>query len=106
MERAAFCDNLIRRQQRTLAQVAIRIVLIGTGRRSTAGLAVEFCCIRVPVAIDDLRRWTREQRLCPLSPVQQMKLALRLCTSQNTFDRLFVLNSDLLLHRIKAGNIV
>jgi len=68
--------------------VAVRIVLIGIGRGCPASLAIEICCIRVTTAVDHLRRQTCEQRLCPFSPVQQMKLALRLCTDQNFLDHL------------------
>ena len=80
------CDDLIHRQQRTLAQMAIRIVLIGVGRRRAARLAVELGGIRITTTVDHLGRQTREKRLCPFSPVQQMELTFRLCSDQNWFD--------------------
>lgn len=66
-------------------QVTVRIILIGISRRRPTRLAVELGGICITAAIDHLRRQTREKRLCPFSPVQQVKLAFRLCSDQNSF---------------------
>ena len=67
-------------------QVTVRIILIGISRLRPTRLAVELGGICITAAIDHLRRQTREKRLCPFSPVQQVKLAFRLCSEQNSFD--------------------
>jgi len=66
--------------------VAVGIVLIGVSRRRAARLAVELGGVRITTTVDHLGRQTGEKRLCPFSPVQQMELALRLCSDEDVQD--------------------